>query len=120
MRRLAILSLAALAFAGCAVGPDYRRPEVESPAVLARADKDVDNVADTAWWGQFDDPVLDNLIRDRPPGEPGPPDRHRPDRRVRGQVRLHPRGPLSPGRRGRLGGARAEHGGDRQHAPLGI
>lgn len=63
MRRIAILSLAAMAFAGCAVGPDYRRPEVESPPSWRVADKMADNVADTAWWGQFGDPVLDNLIR---------------------------------------------------------
>ena len=63
MRRFSALSLAVLALAGCAVGPDYKRPAVESPQSWRVADKAVDNVADTAWWGQFGDPVLDNLIR---------------------------------------------------------
>jgi len=63
MRRLAILFLAALAFAGCAVGPDYVRPTADSPPSWRVTEKQADNAADTAWWGQFDDPVLDNLIR---------------------------------------------------------
>jgi multidrug efflux system outer membrane protein len=63
MRRFAILCLAALAFSGCAVGPDYRRPTVDSPPSWRVTDGEAKNVADTAWWGQFDDPVLDNLIR---------------------------------------------------------
>ena len=63
MRRLAILSLAVLAFAGCAVGPDYRRPDVDSPPSWRVTEAEAKNAADTAWWGQFDDPVLDNLVR---------------------------------------------------------
>jgi multidrug efflux system outer membrane protein len=63
MRRFAILCLATLAFSGCAVGPDYRRPTVDSPPSWRVTDGEAKNVADTAWWGQFDDPVLDNLIR---------------------------------------------------------
>ena len=63
MRRLAILFLAALAFAGCAVGPDYVRPTADPPPSWRVTEKQADNAADTAWWGQFDDPVLDNLIR---------------------------------------------------------
>ncbi|MBS1115865.1 MAG: efflux system, outer rane lipoprotein, NodT family, partial [candidate division NC10 bacterium] len=63
MRRVTILCLAALAFAGCAIGPDYRRPTVDTPPSWRVTDGEAENVADTAWWGQFDDPVLDNLIR---------------------------------------------------------
>ncbi|HSC70753.1 MAG TPA: RND transporter, partial [Candidatus Methylomirabilis sp.] len=63
MRRFTILCLATLAFSGCAVGPDYRRPTVATPLSWRVTDGEAKNVADTAWWGQFDDPVLDNLIR---------------------------------------------------------
>jgi multidrug efflux system outer membrane protein len=64
MRRIALLSLAVLAIAGgCAVGPDYRRPEVGSPPAWRIADVDAKSTADTAWWEQFGDPVLDNLVR---------------------------------------------------------
>jgi multidrug efflux system outer membrane protein len=46
------------------IGPDYRRPEVETPASFTYADKEAKAAADTEWWKQFQDPVLDNLIAD--------------------------------------------------------
>jgi multidrug efflux system outer membrane protein len=63
MRRLAIPFVIALAVAGCAVGPNYTRPAVDTPPSWRVTEIQADNVADTAWWEQFDDPVLDNLIR---------------------------------------------------------
>jgi multidrug efflux system outer membrane protein len=63
MRKLAIPFLAALAFAGCMVGPNYTRPAVESPPSWRVTEEQAGNVADNAWWGQFGDPVLDNLIQ---------------------------------------------------------
>ena len=63
MRRIVILSLIFLTIGGCAVGPNYQRPAVETPPSWRVTDTQADNVADTAWWGQFNDPVLDNLIR---------------------------------------------------------
>jgi len=62
MRRFVILSLIALAFGGCAVGPNYVRPTVDTPPSWRMTDAEAKDVADTAWWGQFNDPVLDNLI----------------------------------------------------------
>ena len=51
---------------GCAVGPDYRRPEVEQP-VSFRMQKDglADDVslANLRWWELFKDPHLQSLIR---------------------------------------------------------
>jgi multidrug efflux system outer membrane protein len=44
------------------IGPDYRRPEVETPKSFTYADKEAKDAADTEWWKQFHDPVLDNLI----------------------------------------------------------
>ena len=63
MRRTALLTLLALAFSGCMVGPNYQRPTVETPPSWRITNVQADNVADTAWWEQFDDPVLDELIR---------------------------------------------------------
>jgi multidrug efflux system outer membrane protein len=63
MRRLVIPFVIALAVAGCAVGPNYTRPAVDTPPSWRVTEIQADNVADTAWWEQFDDPVLDNLIR---------------------------------------------------------
>jgi len=63
MPRFAILIAVALAFAGCTVGPNYTRPTVESPPSWRVTEEQAGNVADNAWWGQFGDPVLDNLIR---------------------------------------------------------
>ena len=49
---------------GCMVGPDYKRPEVETPASYAGMPENAARTADTEWWKRFDDPVLDRLIAD--------------------------------------------------------
>lgn len=54
--------LAAAALAGCTLGPDYRRPEIAAPAAFQYEPKDAAATADTLWWQQFHDPVLDALI----------------------------------------------------------
>ena len=50
--------------AACAVGPDYRRPEVDTPAVTRGqpAPTDPESVADLPWWEVFRDPALQALI----------------------------------------------------------
>jgi len=51
--------------AGCAVGPDYRRPETAVPAAWQEAQQDgIDTQADqlVEWWKQFKDPLLDSLV----------------------------------------------------------
>jgi multidrug efflux system outer membrane protein len=53
----------AIALGGCMVGPNYTRPAIDAPPSWRVTETQSDNVADSAWWGQFDDPVLDNLIR---------------------------------------------------------
>ncbi len=63
-RRLPALALACVWLAGCAVGPDYRAPELalqpawESPADMFDADLD----PPAAWWEGFDDPHLTMLV----------------------------------------------------------
>jgi len=47
---------------GCMVGPNYQRPAVDVPETWRFADEKAKDVANTAWWGQFNDPVLNELI----------------------------------------------------------
>lgn len=61
MRTLCGFASAAL-LAGCLVGPDYKRPDINAPATFRYEPKDAANTADTLWWKQLDDPVLDALI----------------------------------------------------------
>ena len=62
MRRRLLALCALLTLAGCTLGPDYRRPEVKSPAAFQYEPRDAAATADTLWWKQFQDPVLDQLI----------------------------------------------------------
>ena len=61
MRRLAVV-LIACPIAGCMMGPDYQRPVVEVPPVHRYEMAEARDTANTAWWKQFGDPVLDSLI----------------------------------------------------------
>ena len=62
MRRAGIAALVCGLLAGCMVGPDYHRPEVETPDAYTYEPEKVAETANTEWWKQFDDPVLDQLI----------------------------------------------------------
>jgi len=48
---------------GCTLSPDYQRPEVEMPAAYRFEPSATAATANTAWWQQFGDPVLDELIQ---------------------------------------------------------
>ena len=63
MRNVLISSLVALTLFGCAVGPNYQRPSVETPPSWRFEEKETREVANTAWWEQFDDPVLNEVIQ---------------------------------------------------------
>jgi len=54
--------LPCLLLAGCAVGPDYKRPVVDAPPAFRFQGDEARAIADTAWWEQFRDPVLNELI----------------------------------------------------------
>jgi multidrug efflux system outer membrane protein len=56
-----ILILLAL-LSGCAVGPDYRRPSIDAPESWRVEETRAKDVANTEWWGQFEDPVLNDMI----------------------------------------------------------
>lgn len=51
------------ALAGCALGPDYERPEIETPATYVQPVEEGESFANTAWWDLFQDPQLQTLIR---------------------------------------------------------
>ncbi len=57
-----LVALLALSLGGCTVGPDYARPAVDSPAAWRIDYPKAAEVANTKWWEQFGDPVLDGLI----------------------------------------------------------
>ncbi|HSD53916.1 MAG TPA: efflux transporter outer membrane subunit [Burkholderiales bacterium] len=60
MRKIALALAAALG--ACTVGPDYQRPATEVPAQWRIDYPKAADVANTKWWGEFGDPVLDQLI----------------------------------------------------------
>jgi multidrug efflux system outer membrane protein len=49
---------------GCTVGPNYRRPAVETPPSWRFEEKEARSAVNIAWWEQFGDPVLNGLIQD--------------------------------------------------------
>ena len=62
MRRL-LMSVAMMAgLSGCAVGPDYVRPTVDTPETWRIELPQAAAVANLPWWEQFGDPVLNQLI----------------------------------------------------------
>ena len=63
MRKTLLATALGLALTGCAVGPTYERPEVPIPAQWQVDIQTANDLANTTWWEQFRDPVLDNLIQ---------------------------------------------------------
>jgi multidrug efflux system outer membrane protein len=57
-----LVAIVAALLAGCTMGPDYARPQVDFPAAFRFEPKAAAETANTAWWKQFGDPVLDQLI----------------------------------------------------------
>jgi multidrug efflux system outer membrane protein len=47
---------------GCAMGPDFKEPVVESPESYRIEEMPVETVEDLKWWELFDDPVLYTLV----------------------------------------------------------
>ena len=60
--RMVALSLA-LALSACMVGPDYQRPEIDVPAAWRLGATEVGEISNIAWWDQFQNPVLSDLVR---------------------------------------------------------
>src|SRR5262245_52464683 len=64
LHQTALAGLLLALLAGCAVGPDYKRPAVDTPASFrtaasdTNAPSDVGSFADLGWWETFRDPQL--------------------------------------------------------------
>ena len=63
MNKLVVLSFTAL-LTGCfKIGPDYVRPQVDTPKQWRFAESHVrENATNLKWWGQLGDPVLNKLV----------------------------------------------------------
>ncbi|MGA7780105.1 MAG: efflux transporter outer membrane subunit [Paraburkholderia sp.] len=57
-----VAALLLLTLNGCLLGPDYTRPNVDVPATFRFSIQETTDTANTAWWEQFEDPVLNDLI----------------------------------------------------------
>ena len=62
MRNVILVIMLALLAGSCTVGPDYKRPAVDVPTGWRLSEKEAKDLAQTAWWAQFNDPILNNLI----------------------------------------------------------
>ena len=62
--RIAAACVAAV-MAGCTVGPNYVRPTVDTPPAWRIDYTQAADVANTKWWEQFGDPVLNGLVEAR-------------------------------------------------------
>jgi outer membrane protein, multidrug efflux system len=63
VRNGAVALLLAVPLSACMVGPDYRRPEVDVPAAWRLGATEASEISNIAWWDQFQDPVLSDLVR---------------------------------------------------------
>lgn len=59
---VAIAACTTALLAACTLGPDYQRPAIDAPAAYRFEPASVVDSADTKWWEQYGDPVLDALI----------------------------------------------------------
>ena len=62
MRISTLTVLLATVIAGCTIGPDYQRPPVDAPDAWRVDYSTAVDVANTRWWEQFGDPVLNELV----------------------------------------------------------
>ncbi len=62
MRAHSILAIATLMVCACALGPDYERPPIDTPQAFRFESGEAKDVANTLWWEEFHDPVLNELV----------------------------------------------------------
>jgi len=58
----ALVAAICLMLGGCMVGPNYVRPTVDTPTAWRVSDQAAKELANTEWWQQFNDPVLNALV----------------------------------------------------------
>lgn len=61
--RAALMLCAIAIVSGCTVGPDYKRPSIDTPQAYRVDIKPAGELLNTPWWEQFGDPTLNELIR---------------------------------------------------------
>ena len=61
-RMLIIFIMVAIWVTGCMMGPDYKRPAINTPQSFLYEPQEAVETVNTDWWKQFNDPVLDQLI----------------------------------------------------------
>jgi multidrug efflux system outer membrane protein len=54
----------AIALSACAIGPNYRRPELPAPPTFRDQPELQESIADLPWWEVFQDAALGELIRE--------------------------------------------------------
>lgn len=72
VRRIILSASLAVMLSSCAVGPNYRRPEIDTPAAFKEQDglqgwrqaQPLDLIVKQDWWRAYEDPLLDGLIAD--------------------------------------------------------
>jgi outer membrane protein TolC len=68
MRLAVLIAVAAMALSACVAGPDYRKPDIATPAaysgtkLLPETPANVRAADLDAWWAQFQDSELDSLV----------------------------------------------------------
>jgi multidrug efflux system outer membrane protein len=63
MRNTLLVTALGLALGGCSFAPTYQRPDVPVPAQWRVSIQQANDFANTAWWKQFQDPVLNDLVQ---------------------------------------------------------
>lgn len=62
--RILVVAVMAASTSACMIGPDYFRPQTDTPEAYRFEPKQVAQTADSEWWKQYNDPVFDQLIGD--------------------------------------------------------
>jgi multidrug efflux system outer membrane protein len=63
IRSLVVAVVASTLAAGCMLGPNYKRPELDMPGAWREGTPSADTLANIPWWELFRDPVLQDHIR---------------------------------------------------------
>ncbi len=63
-RRQRAALLLAIAISGCAIGPNYARPELHEPPRFRDHAEEQASIADLPWFEVFEDPMLQELVRE--------------------------------------------------------
>lgn len=63
MKKILLLTLGITIFlSGCTLGPDFQKPDYNSPEKFRFDSLTTDTIVNLQWWKLFNDPVLDTLI----------------------------------------------------------